>query len=305
MRDAGYELISVVIPSRNRRVQLERAIASVRRQTWPNIEIIVVDDASSDDTPSYLKRLVDSRTDVLSVRNERPQGGAGARNKGIDVARGDYVAFLDDDDTWLPEKLQTQVALLKASPFASAASCSFFMEHGFGKRTVIRLFPTADTQQILRTNHLGGASMCMAASHVLREIGGFDPKLRSGQDWDLWIKLTDRGPVLVCPEPLVCYMPHEGARITSNPSATYAGRRRIYLRYKSRMTHATRLHHINELLYCRKVELPQGRLDKLAGLFEVVRFAGIRAGIRYCYRYARQMLVAGTVFLARSEYQRS
>lgn len=269
---------------------LECAIESVRGQTWQNVEIIVIDDASSDDTPAYLKHLVDSESGIRVIRNERPQGGAGARNKGIEVAKGTYVAFLDDDDTWLPGKLETQITLLQRNPLASAASCSFFIEHSTGRRTLTRIFPSDGSQQILRTNHLAGASMCVAARQVLNAIGGFDQGLRSGQDWDLWIRLADRGPVLVCPEPLVCYRPHEGVRITTDPGATYAGRRNVYLRYKKRMTQATRLWHLGELLYCRKVQLPLAHRDRIAGLFEIIRIAGIRRGLRFCYRYASHLI---------------
>jgi glycosyltransferase involved in cell wall biosynthesis len=280
------DLVSVVIPSRNRRATLARAIESVMQQTWPNIEIIVVDDASTDDTPQYLDQLEDTgNIRIKVVRNEVAQGGAGARNKGIALAEGQYVAFLDDDDIWLPEKLGAQIELLKKNPSASSVSCSFFIQHVSGKQTVRYLSPPADVQQILRTNHLGGASMCLATRRLLLEVGGFDAALRSGQDWDLWIKLYDRGPIQVCSHPLVCYMPHEGVRITGNPHSTYSGRRRIFIRYKNRMTLETRKNHLCELLYCRMVMLECRQIRRWIGLFKLVGFAGLANGLRYPYRY--------------------
>ena len=287
MADAGAELVSVVIPSRNRRAGLERAIESVSQQTWPNIEIIVVDDASSDDTPQFLQKLSDSGIAIKVVRNEAAQGGAGARNRGIELARGIYIAFLDDDDIWLPEKLHSQIALMKKQPCASSVSCSFFVQHSSGKRTIKHISSPISSQQILHTNHLGGASMCLTTRQMLLDIGACDASLRSGQDWDLWIKLNDRGPVLACRNPLVSYMPHEGVRITNNPYSTYAGRRRIFLRYKKRMTVETRKHHLCELLYCRKVLLCHHRIRQAIGLLKIVGLAGPVKGLRYFYRYLK------------------
>ena len=292
MSEAGNELVSVVIPTRNRRARLACAIESVRQQTWPNIEIIVIDDASSDDTPLYLQGLQNTGMAIRVVRNELPQGGAGARNQGIDMARGTYVAFLDDDDIWLPNKLDLQITCLKQQPSASSVSCSFFVQQSSGGRTVTHLSPPADGQQLLHTNHLGGASMCLARRQMLLDIGAFDASLRSCQDWDLWIKLNDRGPVLVCPEPLVCYMPHDEARITSNPYSTYAGRRRIFLRYRMRMSPATRRHHLSELLYCRKLLLGRTFLGRTIGMLVIFDVAGARKGIRYLLRYLKNVVIS-------------
>jgi glycosyltransferase involved in cell wall biosynthesis len=282
------DLVSVVIPTQNRRAALARAIESVMQQTWPNIEIIIVDDASTDDTPQYLETLAGSSSfQIKVIRHEVAQGGAAARNKGIGLAKGQYIAFLDDDDIWMREKLRSQIELLKMHPAASSVSCSFVILHPSGKRTERYLSPPVDAQQILRANHLGGASMCLATRRMLLDIGGFDAALRSGQDWDLWIKLNDRGPVCVCPQILVGYMPHEGARITGNPHSTYAGRRRIFLRYKNRMTPDTRKNHLCEIFYCRMVLLETRLLRRVLGLIKVVGFAGLANGLRYPYRYVR------------------
>ena len=279
------DLVSVIIPSRNRRVRLARAIESVQQQRWPNIEIIVIDDASTDDTTQFLKKLVDtSAVPIKFIRNEVPQGGAGARNSGIDLAEGQYIAFLDDDDIWMPEKLSLQIEMMKANPSASSVSCSFFVQHSSGRQTVKYISSPKDVQQILNTNHLGGASMCLTTRQMLCEIGGFDAGLRSAQDWDLWIKLNDRGKVLVCSEPLVKYVYHQGVTITSNPHSKYAGRRRLYIRYKERMTAATRKHHLCELIFCRKVLLQRFWMRKLSGLTKVFGFSGLVIWVSFFYR---------------------
>ena len=291
MSRINHPVISVVIPTHNRRERLARAIASVYAQTWPNIEIVVVDDASSDDTPAYLQELALSDPRVKAVRNELALGGGGARNRGIAEATGDYIAFLDDDDVWMPEKLDVQFSMLFAKPGISAVSCGFVAEFPFFGNRAVRVVAPVDEQQLLRSNHLGGASMCLTSKAALVAIGGFDPKLRSGQDWDLWLKLYGQGEIVVSEQALVRYIPHTGVRITSNPKSAYSGRRRVYFRYRSRMLLATRLLLLSELMYCRRVLLAIGGCSKLAGFSQVFRAAMGRNSLRYAYRFAKHIIL--------------
>ena len=281
------DLISVVIPTHNRRDRLVGAIASAKAQTWPSLEIVVVDDASSDGTAEYLQRLAVEDSAIRFVRNKAPLGGGGARNAGLAAASGELIAFLDDDDEWLPDKLACQHALLVADPAAAAVSCSFLIAASGGRDVVTTLHPPADEQSLLWSNHLGGASMCLAARSTLISFGGFDPKLRSGQDWDLWLKLAERGRILVCSEPLVRYMPHEGSRITGNRVGEYRGRRRIHMRYRQRMAADTRRHSLCELAFLRKVALRSTWWERLGGLAWVVACARGRDRLRFPWRLAR------------------
>lgn len=109
-------LVSVVIPTRNRAELLERAIKSVLLQTYNNWEIIIVDDNSTDDTKLVVEKFNDDKIRYITLIGKT--GGAAARNVGINNANGEYVAFLDDDDEWLPEKLKKQFDLFSASPEA-------------------------------------------------------------------------------------------------------------------------------------------------------------------------------------------
>src|SRR5688572_2235335 len=106
--------VSVIIPTHNRAESVFNAVTSVIKQTLEDIEIIVVDDASNDNTAEALARLRDKR--IRFIRHEMNKGGAAARNTGILNCKSDYIAFLDDDDEWLPEKLAKQMAVLLASP---------------------------------------------------------------------------------------------------------------------------------------------------------------------------------------------
>ncbi|SFN30371.1 Glycosyl transferase family 2 [Formivibrio citricus] len=289
MQQANPPLVSVVIPTRNRCERLSQAIASAKAQTWPNIEIIVIDEASDDATPAYLASLAAEDPRVHLIRNDHPRGGGGARNQGIDAASGVYIAFLDDDDIWLPEKLAAQMTLLQAQPGASAVSCGFVVEYPFSILRGVRVVPPSDAQQLLRANHLGGASMCLATKSALAAIHGFDPSLRSGQDWDLWLKLYDQGPILVCDQPLVRYVPHRGVRITGNPGSAYSGRRRIFFRYRSRMTAMTQRFLLSELVYCRKVLMGKTARRIAKGFLHVLHLACGTNAVRYVYRYLKHL----------------
>ena len=290
MSNREPDLISIVIPTHNRSGRLLRAIESVQGQSWPCLEIIVVDDASSDDTPVRLRQLAVADARVRWVRNLTPQGGGGSRNIGLAQAQGTYVAFLDDDDVWHPDKLALQHALLDAHPEASATSCSFTIANEAGTRVKreVTLLSLQDDQQLLRANCLGGASMCLARRAVLERIGGFDPRLPSGQDWDLWLRLSQEGPILVHERALVYYIPHAGSRITGNLRAEYLGRRMIYIRYRRVMNSATRAYVLRELCFYRRVLLRRHWPGRLSGLCWLWRIApGLIARLRYAYRLAK------------------
>lgn len=106
--------VSVIIPTHNRQRLVSRAVRSVLNQTYEDLECIVVDDASSDGTPQVIQTIEDER--LVYLRHDRNRGASGARNTGIRAAKSSLIAFLDDDDEWLPEKLVKQVPLLKALP---------------------------------------------------------------------------------------------------------------------------------------------------------------------------------------------
>jgi glycosyltransferase involved in cell wall biosynthesis len=228
-------LVSVVIPTRDRMHFLMRAVDSVLKQSQGDLELTIVDDASQDGTAAYLVQLQRNDARVQSVRNDVARGGAGARNQGIAASRGQWIAFLDDDDEWLPGKLQRQLQMLQSAPSAVACSCDFIMRYSSGRSKMVRVTQHATLQQLLFQNELGSASLCMCSSTVLKSIGGFDTNLPSAQDQDLWARLRQQGDVVVCSEPLVLYSAHGGRRITNDMQAQYLGARRYYFKHRDNM----------------------------------------------------------------------
>lgn len=228
-------LVSVVIPTRNRADLLAEAVAGAGSQTVEDIEIIVVDDASQDHTPKLLAELAAADRRIRVERNEARRGGPAARNRGVLQARGAVLALLDDDDTWEPHKLERQLAALDHDPGLVAVSCDHRVVapgHGSldhrGPREVT-------ARDLLWENFLGSASFC-AWRPALAPGVRFDESLPSMQDWDLWLKLAQHGPVHVVPEVLCTYRAGPHPRITTARSARRAGRRVLLERLRSRMT---------------------------------------------------------------------
>lgn len=240
-------LVSVILPTRNRVELLRRAVASVQAQTERRFELIIVDDASSDNTQAVLQQLAAADTRTRIVRNTIPSGGGGARNDGIKLSRGQWVAFLDDDDEWFPHKLERQLQTLQSNEVAVACSCGYILRSTCNASRLVAVRANTTVQQLLTKNCLGGASMCMCTSEALRAIGGFDPSLRSGQDLDLWLRLRQLGEIAVCAETLVLHRAHTGTRITTDARAQYLGARRFHFKHRHLMSAATRRHHVS---YC-------------------------------------------------------
>jgi glycosyltransferase involved in cell wall biosynthesis len=194
--------ISVVIPARNASATLERAIESVLAQTYSPHEIIVVDDGSSDASAAIARAY--PSVAVITLRDGR--GAAAARNAGIRAAQGEWVAFLDADDEWLPEKLGKQAARIE--PGQSMIFCAS-EEFGPDGRSLGDTFRgravccTADAWKVLLKTNFVATPTVMAPRALLLQLGGFDEKLPLGEDQDMWIRLALSGRLAYAPERLV------------------------------------------------------------------------------------------------------
>ncbi|HLX18949.1 MAG TPA: glycosyltransferase [Gaiellaceae bacterium] len=224
-------LVSVVIPTRDRATLLLHTLETVRRQEGARLEIIVVDDGSVDDTPGALAGVDDSRLRVL--RRSGAGGVAAARNLGIAASTGEWVAFLDDDDVWVPDKLRKQLAAVAGT---DAVLCYTGVVYIDGAGRPLRIRRTPDPAElpggILRTNLIGGPSTVIVRADELRRTGGFDEQLNALADWDMWIRLLERGSAVVCDEILAGYRVH-GANMHNRELAGIRSER-IYLRRKHR-----------------------------------------------------------------------
>jgi hypothetical protein len=203
--------VSVVIPTRNRSALLATTLRSVLWQSDVVLEVIVVDDGSTDATPEVVAAAGDSR--VTLVRLDRPRGPAAARNLGAGRATGEWVGFVDDDDVWAPDKLARQLRVADATDRGWA----YVGAVAVGERLAIVSgdpppSPEAVMAVLPRSNPVpGGGSNVVLRRELFEGVGGFDERLVPCEDWELWARLTGHGPPAAVPEPLMGYRLHGGA----------------------------------------------------------------------------------------------
>lgn len=200
--------VSIVIPTHDRRELLRLTLTSALWQRDVNIEVIVVDDGSRDGTSHDVMSLSDPR--VQLVRQERRLGMGAARNVGIVKARGAWIAFLDDDDLWAPDKLHRQLEVATAAGRGWAYTGDVTADSNL---RVVSGGPPPTPEQVVanlsRFNSVPtGSSNVVVRADVLAEAGPFDPGLRRIADWDMWIRLARIGPPACAGLPLVAYRFH-------------------------------------------------------------------------------------------------
>ena len=179
-------LISVITPIYNSEKFLEAAIASVQNQTYPNWELILIDDASTDKSEKIAKEFFSEDPRIIYEKLPINQGPAVSRNRGIELARGEYIAFLDSDDFWAPDKLEIQLEFMqKNNCEVSFTSYLHVDEDGnsLGKRIVA--MPVLTYEKQLRNNYIGNLTG-MYRSTTIGKV--FCPLLRKRQDWALWLE---------------------------------------------------------------------------------------------------------------------
>ena len=189
MQPDNKPLVSVIIPTYNRAAIVTQAIDSVLQQTFTDYELIVVDDASTDDTAERLQGRYGER--ICYIKKPSNTGPSATRNAGIQMARGIYIAFLDDDDEWLPEKLALQVPILQQNPDVGLVYCGCLLvdERGASVGQVKPEKRGYIFNDLLHKNHLI-TSASLIRKELLKKTGGFDETLAACEDWDLWIRIS-------------------------------------------------------------------------------------------------------------------
>jgi len=221
-------VVSIILPTFGRLQYLRPTVASLYRQTFRDWELIVADDGSDAETRAYLRTLqTDSRVTVLWLKHTGIP--AIVRNVALGQARGEYVAFLDSDDLWAPEKLSRQMALLRSRPLCGW--CYTAVSHIDGSEQTLpepvfgpwlpcdgAVFERLVTGPVvIRTPSV------LAARELVARAGGFDETIRSGEDYDLWLRLALVSDVALLDEPLVQVRRHE-ANYTQNWEIAFTGR---------------------------------------------------------------------------------
>lgn len=213
-------LITVYMPTHNRKQMAATAVDSVLAQDYPNFELIVVDDGSTDDSWEFLQQRYAAEPKVRLLRHPQSQGACAARNTAIAAANGDFVTGLDDDDVFYPDRLSS---LMAAYQTGDAMVCSGYLWHyGTASKACFASDAVIELEQLLDLHTLSNQALVPTAS--MRALGGFDTQLAAFQDYDMWVRLVARfGPARRIGH--ISYQVnagHEAGRISGSPKRLQA-----------------------------------------------------------------------------------
>ncbi|ASJ11442.1 glycosyltransferase [Thermococcus thioreducens] len=203
-------LVSIIIPTYNREKLLERAINSVLNQTFDNFEILIVDGARRKDTEDLVRSFGDGRLRYISQRGE---GIANARNIGVKKAKGKLIAFLDDDDSWEPEKLERQIQELKNLPESYGVIYTAFNYLYLPNQKIIGVKKPKAQGNVYRhllLDNITGTSTILVRKKCFRRAGLFREEFITCEDWDMWLRMAKFYLFASINEPLVNYSIHKG-----------------------------------------------------------------------------------------------
>lgn len=220
-----YPKISIIIPTYNRGWLLVESIKSVINQTYKNIEIIVVDDGSTDDTKNIVGEFQKKDNRIVYIYETNSGGPSRPKNTGVGKATGEYVSFLDDDDEWLPEKLEKQISLFSTDNnknIPAIVSCDSVVVNRQKETPVFSRKKEIGLKSILIKNSIFTGTVLIKTS-TIKDMELFDEKLNFLEDWDLWIRiLSNNDNIKFCPNILFKYNIRE-----DNTTKTTGGSKKI------------------------------------------------------------------------------
>ncbi len=229
--------ISVVIPTHNRPGLLNNSINSVLSQTFRDFELIVIDDCSDDNTPNVLGGFTDSRLKV--IRNTTNKGIAAVRNIGVMSSKGEYIAFLDDDDEWLTDKLEQQLKIMEGGSESLGCVYSGCLVIGPNGSEVIRTsipkYRNIVLNDLLFENFITTSTVLLKKS-CFDKTGLFDENIPFGEDYDMWIRFAEQFEYDFVKEPLTKYRVHQNS-LTRNYTKAAAGLTEILSKHRRLFAH--------------------------------------------------------------------
>ena len=232
-------LVSAIITTHNREPKIvARAVKSVLKQTYKNIELIVVDDSSSTyPLRAEVELSIHAISDkIVYIKHEVSRGACAARNTGLSYSHGYYVGFLDDDDEWMPLKIEEQLKGFYNDQIAMVYSQLFFVDDisgvkYFGKKHANQAERGRIFKQLLKGNIVGPTSNPLLKKECIERVGGFDVLMESSQDFDLWLRIAMKYSVEYIDKPLLIYHIHPIYRITTDADRKINGMNRINNKY--------------------------------------------------------------------------
>ncbi|WP_417238828.1 glycosyltransferase family 2 protein [Bizionia sp.] len=228
-------LVSIIIPTFNRASYIGDALNSIMVQSYTHWECIVVDDGSRDNTADIMHAICkkDARISYYKRSKDYPKGVNGARNFGIDKSKGDYIAFCDDDDFWLPEKLEKQIPIFKSHPEVGLVTGNIEFVNADGVRTGRVITQTGNHgyvfEDLLFKNRLSMITPVIRRS-VIDKVGLFNTNFTLSEDWEYWRRVAYYYPFYALPDVLACVRKHDANTsliVTNAPFEQYVLYRKL------------------------------------------------------------------------------
>lgn len=292
--------VSVIIPTRNRAGMLQAAVASVLNQSFGDFELIIVDDGSEDNTRDVLCRFHDPR--IRYIRHSENHGEAASRNTGVSHSEGAYVAFLDDDDQWLPEKLRLQLDLMEKSPPTTGAVYSGFQVIDMARGVTLGEWIPKKRGDIYKDlafdNFVGTPSTVLLRRECFCRAGLFDEGIAYSLDYDMWIRVAREFHFDYIVKPLVKYHFHVD-QISNNLEIKIRGKEALLKKYEefflsSREAFSKHLLDLG-LLYRDRQEIDKAN----AAFLEAIRIYPLRGS-----HYTALVKCFGYVLLGKDHYMK-
>jgi glycosyltransferase involved in cell wall biosynthesis len=262
--------VSVIIITYNRSELLRAAIRSVLEQSYQDFELLVVDDASSDNTAEVVQGFDDKR--IRYIRHETNKREAEARNTGVQNSTGEYIAFLDDDDEWLPKKLERQVELLDNSPRAVGGVYTGFIKMETTGKIVVQIVPSKRgniLHDMFTQNWIGTPSTVLLRKECFEKVGLFDKGIVFGPDYDMWIRISKEFQFDYIVDPLVKYYVHDN-KLSTNCEIMIKGMEAINRKYDQFFALSSRNYSYRYLglgvYYCYSGDMKKGRENLLKAM---------------------------------------
>lgn len=230
-------LLSVIIPTFERQVSVvERAVKSIQTQTYPYIEIVIVDDNNNNSLLSSDIKKYCKKNGIIYIKQFGNSGACNARNIGVVNSHGEYIAFLDDDDEWLPSKASEQIAMLKKgyglvfSKGLNVYANLNFKELPYGNNS--NFIQEPEFEDLLIKNYIGTTSQIMTTRECFFSVNGFDPDFPAHQDYDFCLRVSQYYRLYGIDHILFKHYHHSQYQITQNINHTLNGYLKLYIKYK-------------------------------------------------------------------------
>ena len=248
----GNDLISIVMPVYNCEKFLNETIVSVLKQTYDNWELLLIDDASTDRSAEIIYKYLNNEKRIVYVKLQENKGAAYARNKGIEYSKGQYIAFLDSDDLWLPEKLERQYCFMKKNHILF--SCCYYEqinEDGMKTGKVIRSQKKVNYKGALKCNPIGTLTAMYNAEKVGKVYG---PNIRKRNDYALWLKLLRQVEYVNCLDEVLALYRIRKCSLSRNKLSLIRYHWELYRKYE-KLSIVSAIYHIVYLVFVKLLRI--------------------------------------------------